>query len=157
RVSDRQQCGNSSPTSRSRFLHWTRSRPLPDRVGVIRQCRMILGLHPIWRWFSSSKRIVHMSDVVRLNDGLRMGLIKSVYLLQEIQESDPDYAPGDDETAERKPPVSRAMARAAWTGLVLQLVSLLDDGFEDFLEQRYPNQACRKLGDRIGFLKAKGH
>lgn len=98
-----------------------------------------------------------MSDVVRPNDGLRMGLIKSVYFSEAIQEYDPDCKPGDDKTAERKPPVSRVMARAAWTGLVLQLVSLLDDGFEDFLEQRYPDQACRKLGDRIGFLKTKQH
>ncbi len=86
-----------------------------------------------------------------------MGLIKSVYFSEAIQEYDPDYERADDETAERKPPVSRVMARAAWTGLVLQLASLLDDGFEDFLEQRYPSKACRKLGDRIAFLKAKGH
>jgi hypothetical protein len=86
-----------------------------------------------------------------------MGLIKSVYFSKAIQEYDPDYERGDDETEERKPSVSRVMARAAWTGLVLQLVSVLDDGLEEFLEQRYPNHECRKFGDRIGFLKARNH
>lgn len=94
---------------------------------------------------------------VRPSEELRMGLIKSVYFSKAIQEYDPDYEPGDDETEERRNSVSRVMARAAWTGLVLQLVSMLDDGFEEFLEQRYPNHECRKFGDRIGFLKARNH
>jgi hypothetical protein len=92
---------------------------------------------------------------IRPSEELRMGLIKSVYFSKAIQEYDPDYEPGDDETEERKPSVSRVMARAAWTGLVLQLVSILDDGLEEFLDQRYPNHQCRKFGDRIGFLKAR--
>ena len=97
------------------------------------------------------------SNPIRSSEALRMGLIKSLYFSQAIQEYDPDYEPGDDDTQVRKPPVPRVMARAAWTGLVLQLVSILDDGLEDFLEQSYPDQACRRLGDRISFLKARNH
>lgn len=98
-----------------------------------------------------------MSKAIRPNEDLRMGLIKSVYYSKAVQEYDPDYAPGDDETEVRKPPVSRVMARAAGTGLVLQLVAILDDALEESLKQRYPEQSCRKLGDRIRFLKARNH
>ena len=96
-----------------------------------------------------------MSKAIRPNEDLRMGLIKSVYYSKAVQEYDPDYVPGDDEAEVRKPPVSKVMARAAWTGLVLQLVAILDDALEKFLKQRYPEQSCRKLGDRISFLKAR--
>jgi hypothetical protein len=102
-------------------------------------------------------RVVHMKSPIRPSEALRMGLVKSVYFSQAIQEYDPVYEPGDDQTDERKPPVSRVMARAAWTGLVLQLVSLLDDGFDEFLEQRYPDHKCRKFTDKVGYLRARNH
>ena len=95
-----------------------------------------------------------MNPPIRASEDLRMGLVKSVVYSNTVQEHDPDNEFREDES---KKPVPRVMARAAWTGLVLQLVSIFDDGLEDFLEQRYPDQACRTLSHRVSYLKARGH
>ncbi len=59
-----------------------------------------------------AKRVVRMIDAVRAHEGLRMGLITSVYFSEAIQEYDPDYEPRD-----MRPRNGSRLSRESWRGL----------------------------------------
>lgn len=89
-----------------------------------------------------------------MNDKLRMGVIKSLYIANALREYDGDEQ--QYEGAETKSPIPRTLIWAARTGLVLQLVCVFDEGLQDYLDKHYPSQRCDRLKNKVEFLKKKG-
>ena len=89
-----------------------------------------------------------------MNDKLRLGVIKSLYLANALREYDGDAE--QYEGAETKSPIPRTLIWAARTGLVLQLVCVFDEGLQEYLDKHYPSQRCDRLKNRIEFLKSRG-
>ena len=89
-----------------------------------------------------------------LNTAISQGLTKAYTYGQVFA---PNYSRSDaqDETA-TVPPLPQPVVQAAVTALTLQLMSLCDDGFGDFIRKKYHGQEFSTFGRKITFLKEHG-
>jgi hypothetical protein len=90
-----------------------------------------------------------------MNDALRMGVIKSVYFANALREYDGDEDAYEGE--EKKTPIPRMLVVNTRTSIVIQLVSVFDEGLQEYLARQFAGKHnCDRLRNRVEFVKARG-